>query len=114
MCLRLVASDTLGGAGEAVAVQVQQFDPWLSAWKSAAIEEVARPHADIEVVAADVLIVEFEQLGRGALPDPAVGDPEHHEVVEFEGVAGVNGLAGVRAWTRHLQEPIETVDSLQV
>src|SRR3546814_4362244 len=80
--LRPVAGHARRRGGEADLVEVEQAEARLFRREAAAVEEVAGGDAGVEMVGADVGIVEADQFGGRTAPEEAIGEAEHHGVVE--------------------------------
>src|SRR3546814_20234321 len=63
---------------------LEQAEARLFRREAAAVEEVAGGDAGVEMVGADVGIVEADQFGGRTAPEEAIGEAEHHGVVDAQ------------------------------
>src|SRR3546814_17511354 len=82
--LRPVAGHARRRGGEADLVEVEQAEARLFRREAAAVEEVAGGDAGVEMVGADVGIVEADQFGGRTAPAEASGEAEYHGVVDAQ------------------------------
>src|SRR3546814_19771586 len=92
--LRPVAGHARRRGGEADLVEVEQAEARLFRREAAAVEEVAGGDAGVEMVGADVGIVEADQFGGRTAPEEAMGEAEHHGVVDSQSGRRVDPLTG--------------------
>ena len=81
--------------GQACVARVEKRDLRAFDRKAAPVEEIAGADADIEMRAADVLVVQVEEVSPRAPPDQAAREAEDEQVVEGEPCRGVDGDAGM-------------------
>lgn len=80
--------------------------------KSALVEIVPGPDPDVEMPCRDIAVVVGElQMGR-ELPDPAIGDSQHDEIVQAQGATGVDGLAGAELFKLLMDDGYGVRDTL--
>src|SRR3546814_271344 len=73
---------------------LEQAEARLFRREAAAVEEVAGGDAGVEMVGADVGIVEADQFGGRTAPEEAIGEAEHHGVVDAQSGRRVDRLPG--------------------
>jgi hypothetical protein len=62
--------------------QIKQRDRGPLDWKAATVEEIPAADADVEVMRADMAVVELEEAALGTTPEEPTGEAEDDGVVE--------------------------------
>ena len=79
---------------QAKRIEVQQAEPRLGHRKAAVVQEETRGHPGVQMIGADVVIVEGQKLRGRATPKEMVGKSQYHRIVELEALCRVDRLAG--------------------
>lgn len=99
-----VSRDPMRGELQRVSVEVHQRHSGCVRRESAAIKEVGRAHPDVQMVRRDMAVVVLLEPPGRRLPDEAVGNAKHDEVVYGECSLRVDGLPGRDLLCRYAHE----------